>query len=61
MSCARLVHGRTGFGLRDYVGEILAGGYPGMRGMDTRALQRQLTGYLDRIVDHDLAETGFVV
>ncbi len=55
------VHGRTTFGLRDYVDEILAGGYPGMRGMDSRALQRQLDSYLDRIVDHDLAETGFIV
>ncbi len=56
-----IVHGRTGFGLSDYVEEILAGGYPAMRGMDARSRLRQLDGYLDRIVDHDLAEAGLVV
>ena len=56
-----IVQGRTGFGLSDYVEEILAGGYPAMRGMDARSRLRQLDGYLDRIVDHDLAEAGLVV
>jgi uncharacterized protein len=55
------VGGRTTMGLRDYVDELLAGGFPGMRHLDGRALERQLDSYLERIVDHDLAEAGLTV
>jgi predicted AAA+ superfamily ATPase len=55
------VTGRTTFGLADYVREILASGLPGLRHLDGRALTRQLDSYLDRIVDHDLADAGLVV
>ena len=44
--------------LEGYVDEILAGGFPGMRGRPWRALVAQLNGYLERIVDHDLPEAG---
>lgn len=49
------------FGLEDYVTEIIAGGFPGMRHLHGRALIAQLDGYLDHIVDHDLPEAGFTV
>lgn len=55
------VEGRTRIGLIDYVEEILAGGFPGLRHLDGRALTRQFDSYLERIVDHDLAEAGLVV
>lgn len=47
--------------LVDYVDEIVAGGFPGMRHLGQRALARQLDSYLDRIVDHELVELGFNV
>ena len=55
------VRGRTRLGLPEYAGEILAGGFPGMRDLDERARQRQLDSYLDRIVGHDLVEAGYKV
>ncbi len=47
--------------LADYVDEIIAGGFPGMRRLSGRALGLQLDSYLERIVDHDLPEAGFTV
>jgi predicted AAA+ superfamily ATPase len=55
------VRGRTAVSLRDYVSEMTAGGFPGMRHLEGRALERQLDSYLNLIVDHDLPEAGFVV
>lgn len=55
------VQGRTSISLRDYVTEMTAGGFPGMRHLDGRALERQLDSYLDLIVDHDLPEAGYAV
>lgn len=55
------VQGRTSISLRDYVTEMTAGGFPGMRHLEGRALERQLDGYLDLIVDHDLPEAGYAV
>lgn len=55
------VVGRTNLGLRDYVEEMLAGGFPGLRHLDGSARLRQLDGYIERIVDHDLAEAGLSV
>ena len=55
------VGGRSPLALPDYVDEILAGGFPGMRHLSGRALNGQLDSYLERIVDHDLAEAGFTV
>lgn len=57
----RTVTGRAEVALPDYVTEIAAGGFPGLRNSSPRALARQLDSYIDRIVDHDLAEEGFVV
>jgi len=50
--------GTTAVMLDDYVGEILASGFPGMRQLTGRALRAQLDGYVARIVDHDFAELG---
>jgi predicted AAA+ superfamily ATPase len=56
-----MVRGRCPLRLADYAREITAGGFPGMRHLDGRALTRRLDGYLDRIVDHELREAGFAV
>lgn len=61
LSGAAEIKGRTDIGLRDYVDEIVRGGFPGIRHLGARALTRQLDSYLDRIVDHELAELGHVV
>jgi predicted AAA+ superfamily ATPase len=55
------IGGRSDLSLADYVHEIVAGGFPGMRQLSGRALTVQLDGYLERIVDHDLPEVGFRV
>jgi uncharacterized protein len=57
----RTVGGRTTFSLVEYVDEMLAGGFPGLRHLSGPALRRQLDSYLQRIVDHDLAEAGLIV
>lgn len=55
------VGGRSPLRLGDYVDEIIAGGFPGMRHLTGRALVRQLDSYLETIVDRDLPEAGFLV
>jgi predicted AAA+ superfamily ATPase len=50
--------GHTKVRLEDYVDEILASGFPGLRGLSSRALRAQLDGYLLRIVDRDFEEMG---
>lgn len=57
----RALAGRTEFGLVDYVREILASGFPGLRQLRGRALDHQLDGYLRQIVNHDLADAGLNV
>jgi len=52
------VTGLTGVALSDYVDEILAGGFPGLRGLPPRALRAQLDGYLQRVIDRDFPEQG---
>lgn len=52
------LNGSTSVRLEKYVNEILASGFPGLRGLSGRALRAQLDGYLDRIVDHDFEEMG---
>lgn len=55
------VAGRCRLTLVEYVDEIIAGGFPGLRHLGGRALERQLDSYLDRIVDHELPEAGYAV
>jgi uncharacterized protein len=52
------VEGRTEVTLADYVHEIVASGFPGLRGLPSRALRAQLDGYLRRIVDRDFEDQG---
>lgn len=55
------VRGNCELTLSDYVDEIIASGFPGIRNLGERARAAALDGYLDRIVDRDLAEAGFTV
>lgn len=55
------VGGSTTVGLEDYTDEILAGGFPGMRLPAGRARRAALDGYIERIVDTDLPETGLSI
>lgn len=55
------VEGRTEVDLEDYVDEILASGFPGIRSLAPRLLRAQLDGYLDHIVDRDFEELGHKV
>lgn len=50
--------GSTGVRLQNYVDEIIASGFPGLRGLSGRALRAQLDGYVRRIVDRDFGEMG---
>jgi predicted AAA+ superfamily ATPase len=53
--------GRSAVTLENYVDEIIAGGFPGIRHLAGRAHSAQLNSYLERIVDRDLPEAGFTV
>lgn len=55
------VGGDTGIALRDYVAEILSGGFPALRALPDRALRAQLDGYLARVIDRDFPEQGLAV
>lgn len=52
------IAGETSVRLADYVDEILASGFPGLRGLTGRALRAQLDGYVDRIVERDFPQLG---
>lgn len=52
------VQGHCACDLQRYVDEIVASGFPGLRGLDGRALRAQLDGYIERIVDRDFPELG---
>lgn len=55
------IGGRCTCDLQTYVAEIVGSGFPGLRGLDGRALRAQLDGYVDRIVDRDFPELGHAV
>lgn len=55
------VGGESPLGLQDYVEEILASGFPGIRAFTGRARRLQLAGYLERLVDRDFPELGHQV
>ncbi len=50
--------GDTAMGLETYADEILASGFPDIRGLPDQARRAQLDGYLTRIVDRDFVEEG---
>jgi predicted AAA+ superfamily ATPase len=53
--------GVTSVKLRDYAEEILASGFPGLRGLTGRPLRAQLDGYIDRITERDFPELGVTI
>lgn len=55
------LEGETTFALADYVEEILACGFPGIRGLPSRARTGALISYLDRALDRDISEAGVEV
>lgn len=55
------ISGTTDVGLEDYAREIVASGFPGLRGLPERACRAQLDGYVARIVEHDFADMGRAV
>ena len=55
------VSGHTPLALTAYVDAILAPGLPGLRHLSGRPLKVALDGYLDRVVDRDMAEAGLKV
>jgi predicted AAA+ superfamily ATPase len=52
------ITGDSGVRLADYVDEILASGFPGLRGLTGRPLRAQLDGYIDRIVEREFPQLG---
>lgn len=52
------LRGETSLVLEDYVEEILASGFPGLREVSDRALRLQLDSYVERVVDRDFPELG---
>ena len=55
------IAGMTDVGLERYADEILASGFPGLRGLSGRPLRAQLDGYLARVVERDFEEVGHTV
>lgn len=55
------IAGSSTLGVRGYVEEILRSGFPGIRDLSPANRDRQLDGYLARIVDRDLPENGITV
>lgn len=53
--------GATTLRLGDYAEEIVASGFPGLRGLSSRALKFQLDSYLRNAVDRDVPEQGLAV
>ncbi|MGH8988235.1 MAG: ATP-binding protein [Acidimicrobiales bacterium] len=53
--------GSSDVSLADYMDEILAGGFPGLRRYSGRGLTAQLESYIDAIVEKDFTELGHVV
>lgn len=55
------IDGASDVTLSDYVREIVASGFPGIRPLPPRARRLQLDGYLRRIIDTQFPEQGFIV
>ena len=50
------LRGSTAVGQREYATEILASGFPGLRGLSGRALRAQLDGYVNRTIERDIRD-----
>ena len=55
------VEGRSDLRLADYVAEIAAGGFPGLRHLRGRALRNQLDGNIELIINRELPDAGLLV
>ncbi len=55
------IEGTTSVALADYVREIMASGFPGIRGLSPRQRREQLDGYIARIIDKEFSEQGLRV
>lgn len=55
------IAGKTEVTLADYVREIVASGFPGIRRLSGRARRLQLDGYVRRIIDTDFEEQGLAL
>lgn len=55
------VAGECSVTLAQYAEEIVAGGFPGLRALPADVRPAALDGYLDAVVEHDVAELGQVV
>lgn len=55
------ISGRSGFGLMDYLDQIVASGFPAINRAGLRVQRAQLDGYLQRVVDRDLPDLGLQV
>jgi predicted AAA+ superfamily ATPase len=53
--------GHTKVTLRDYVDEIAASGFPGIRGMEPDIRDALLDGYITNVVEREFAEQGLAV
>jgi len=56
-----IVAGQSDVSLSGYAREIVASGFPGLRGLSGRALRAQLDGYVTRVVDRDFLDQGYAV
>lgn len=54
------IEGETKFSLGDYAAEIERGGFPGIRDFSEFGRANQMETYLERIIDRDLPEAGFL-
>ena len=55
------IAGTTNVTTADYAEEIVASGFPGIRSSAPKVRARLLDSYVDRIVDHDIADMGATV
>jgi len=55
------ISGMTRFSTSNYVDEILRSGFPGIRDLKPADRDRQLDGYLARIVEKDMPDNGITV
>lgn len=53
--------GETTVGLKAYAEEVVASGFPAVRGLPPSARRAQLDSYLARVVDRDVEEVGHAV
>ncbi|MEP7054452.1 MAG: DUF4143 domain-containing protein [Actinomycetota bacterium] len=52
------IAGNTSLGVRDYVDEILASGFPAIRATEGRSRRALLAGYIQRVVERDFPDQG---